>query len=135
MTRARFSSGAPYPDDGRPFGDGLFDTANGRVDLASDTLAGLGHPRVPLFVAPRESHLGDPALTSRFPLQLLTPKHHTRFLNSAYSQLPKHGPLEGAPFLELHPTDASARGLAAGDPARRPSGCHSPLLEVRTSPR
>ena len=126
---------APYPDDGRPFGDGLFDTANGRVDLASDTLAGLGHPRVPLFVAPRESHLGDPALTSRFPLQLLTPKHHTRFLNSAYSQLPKHGPLEGAPFLELHPTDASARGLAAGDPARVWNDRASIEVPVRISER
>ena len=32
-----------------------------------------------------------PVLAARFPLQLLTPKHHNRFLNSGYSHLPRHG--------------------------------------------
>ncbi len=30
----------PYPDDGRPFGDGVFPTASGRVEFVSDALAG-----------------------------------------------------------------------------------------------
>jgi anaerobic selenocysteine-containing dehydrogenase len=109
---------APYPDDGRPFGDGEFDTASGRVELASDRLEAMGQPRVPTFVAPREGPGGDPSLTERFTLQLLTPKHHTRFLNSGYSHLPKHGPAEGGPFVELDADDAAARGLADGDLAR-----------------
>ena len=42
--------------------------------------------------------------------QLLTPKQHTRFLNSSYSHLPGHGPLEGGPFVELSPaTPRSSR--------------------------
>ena len=107
----------PYPDDGRPFGDGHFDTPSGKVDLVSATLDRMGQPAVPTFVAPREGPHGDPDLLARYPLQLLTPKHHTRFLNSGYSDLPKHGPAEGGPFVELDPADAAARGLTDGDTA------------------
>ncbi len=109
---------APYPEDGRPFGDGFFDTPSGRVEFVSDVLERMGQPRIPTFVAPREGPAGDPELLSRFPLQLLTPKHHTRFLNSGYSHLPKHGPAEGGPFIELDQIDADRRGLATGDLAR-----------------
>ena len=49
---------------------------------------------------------------------MLTPKHHTRFLNSSYSHLPKHGRLEGQPFVELDDDDASERGIADGDTVR-----------------
>ena len=73
---------------------------------------------LPTYIPPRESPDGDQVLAARYPLQLLTPKHHTRFLNSSYSPLPKHGPLEGAPFVELDPADAATRGLADGDCAR-----------------
>jgi anaerobic selenocysteine-containing dehydrogenase len=66
-------------------------------------------------VAPRESPGGHPELFERFPLQLLTPKHHTRFLNSSYPQLPRHGGPEGGPFVEIDPSDAAARGLCDGD--------------------
>ena len=109
---------APYPDDGRPFGDGDFDTPTGRAHLASDQLERMGQPRVPVYVAPHEGPGGDPDLLARYPLQLLTPKHHTRFLNSGYSDLPKHGPAEGGPFVELVAADAAARGLDHGAMAR-----------------
>lgn len=109
---------APYPDDGRPFGDGSFDTPSGRAHLASDQLERMGQPRVPVFVAPDEGPSGDPTLVARYPLQLLTPKHHTRFLNSGYSDLPKHGPAEGGPFVELVADDAAERGLVDGALAR-----------------
>jgi len=67
-------------------------------------------------VPPREGPEGDAA--ARFPLQLMTPKNHARFLNSGYSHLPKHGPAEGGPFVELDAVDAVARGLSHGDLAR-----------------
>ena len=102
---------APYPDDGRPFGDGQFDTPDGRAHLASDQLERMGQPRVPVYVPPREGPSGDIDLLADYPLQLLTPKHHTRFLNSGYSDLPKHGPAEGGPFVELVADDAASRGL------------------------
>ena len=57
---------APYPADGRPFGDPAgatpFPTDSGRVEFASDRLEAIGQPRVPTFVAPRESLGGDAEL-------------------------------------------------------------------------
>jgi anaerobic selenocysteine-containing dehydrogenase len=53
-----------------------------------------------------------------FPLELMTTKSHTRFLNTSYSHLPKHGPAEGAPRLEITAEDAAARGIADGDTVR-----------------
>ncbi len=126
---------ADYPADGRPFGDGHFDTATGRVQLASDQLEAIGQPRVPTYVAPREGPRGDPELVARFPLQLLTLKQHTRFLNSAYSHLPKHGPAEGAPFLECNRRDADARGLGEGDLVRVWNDRASLQLPIRITER
>ncbi len=99
----------PYPEDGRPFADGGFPTRSGKVELRCDALVALGQPALPTYSEPSEA-----AFRGRFPFALLTPKQHTRFLNSSYSQLPKHGPLEGGPFLELCDKDAADLGLAAG---------------------
>ncbi len=125
----------PYPEDGRPWGAGVFPTASGKVEFVSDALVRMGQPALPTFVAPREGPHGDPELIERFPLQLLTPKHHTRFLNSGYSHLPKHGPAEGAPFVELGAADAAARGLAEGDTATVWNDRASLQLPVRISTR
>jgi anaerobic selenocysteine-containing dehydrogenase len=101
------------PEDLRPFADGGFETPSGKAEFVSPTLAADGHPALPTFV-PLESPFGDPALFARFPLVLFTPKVHTRFLNSSYSSLPKHGPLEGEPYVSLDPLDAAARGITEG---------------------
>ncbi|HEY3486385.1 MAG TPA: molybdopterin-dependent oxidoreductase, partial [Ilumatobacteraceae bacterium] len=125
----------PFPDDGRPWADGGFPTASGRVELASDRLESMGQPRLPTYVPPREGPGGDAALRAQYPLQLLTPKHHTRFLNSGYAQLPRHGRPEGGPFVELDPVDAAARGLADGDCARVWNDRASLELPVRITRR
>ncbi len=103
-----------YPADGRPFADGVFPTASGKVELMSELLGALGQPALPTFAPARESHAGDPELAARLPFALLTPKQHTRFLNSSYSQLPKHGPLEGAPYVEMVAEDAQRLGVTEG---------------------
>jgi anaerobic selenocysteine-containing dehydrogenase len=108
-----------------------FDTPSGRVQLASEQLERMGQPRVPTYVPPREGPGGDPELVERYPLQLLTPKHHTRFLNSSYSDLPKHGPAEGGPFVELDAADAGARGLVEGAMARVWNDRASVIVPVR----
>ncbi|MDQ3390612.1 MAG: molybdopterin-dependent oxidoreductase [Actinomycetota bacterium] len=125
----------PYPDDGRPWGSGEFPTPSGKVELVSETLAAMGQPALPTFVPPREGPHGDDDLRAKYPLQLLTPKHHTRFLNSGYAQLPKHGPAEGGPFVEIDVADADARGLADGDTARVWNDRSSLDLPVRVSAR
>jgi anaerobic selenocysteine-containing dehydrogenase len=125
----------PYPDDGRPWAAGVFPTPSGKVEMVSETLAAMGQPALPTFIPPREGPHGDAELAARYPLQLLTPKHHTRFLNSSYSALPKHGPAEGTPFVELDGADAARRGLTDGDRARVWNDRASVELPVRVSDR
>jgi anaerobic selenocysteine-containing dehydrogenase len=125
----------PFPEDGRPWADGGFGTPSGKLEFASKRLELMGQPRLPTFVAPVEGPHGDADLVARYPLQLLTPKHHTRFLNSGYSHLPKHGPAEGGPFVELDAVDAAARGLAEGDCARVWNDRASVEVPVRISNR
>jgi anaerobic selenocysteine-containing dehydrogenase len=106
------------PDDLRPYADGGFPTASGRVELYSEALEAQGHDPLPAFHPPGEGVGGGAELAGRYPLVLMTPKTHTRFLNTSYSHLPKHGPAEGGPFAELDPADAAARGIAEGDTVR-----------------
>lgn len=104
---------AAYPTDGRPYADGRFPTASGKVEFVSHTLAAMGQPALPTYV-PAVQGPGTP-LAGRFPFQLLTPKHHQRFLNSGYSHLPNHGGREGGPFVEVCADDAGALGVGDGD--------------------
>ena len=123
----------PYPENGTPWADGGFPTESGKVEFVSARLERMGQPRVPAFVPPTEGPQGPDA--DRFPLQLMTPKHHARFLNSGYSDLPKHGPAEGGPFVELDAVDAEARGLVDGGTARVFNDRASLELPVRVTDR
>jgi len=123
------------PDDLRPFAAGGFATPSGRAEFRSDSLAALGHDPLPTYEPAREGPHGDPALRELFPLVLITTKSHTRFLNSSYSHLPKHGPAEGAPVVEMHPEDAASRALADGSPVRVHNHRGSLRLALRISTR
>ena len=123
------------PEDFRPYRDGGFATPSGRAELWSGQAKALGGDGPPTYHAANEGAGGDPALVARFPLVLLTPKQHHRFLNTSYSHLPKHGPLEGAPFLELDAADAAARGIANGDQVVVRNDRGTLCLEARVSGR
>jgi anaerobic selenocysteine-containing dehydrogenase len=89
--------------DGRPLA--LFDTVlpatpSGKIELASDTLAGRwgAHARLPAF-RPR---------TTRFPLALISPASDKRISSTL---LGTGGAPGEAPMLLMHPDDARARGL------------------------
>ena len=125
----------PYPEDGRPFGSGEFPTASGRVELVSAALQSIGQPSLPTYEPAPEGPGGDGDLLAAYPLQLMAPKHHTRFLNTSYSPLPKHGPAEGAPFVEMAAADADARGLADGDAAEVFNHRAAVVLPVRVTER
>ena len=56
-------------------------------------------------------------------------------MNSSYSQLPKHGPLEGGPFLELCEKDAADLGVAQGAQARVWNDRGSMVAPVRITER
>ncbi len=124
-----------YPESGLPFPDGRFPTPSERVELASGSLSGLGHPRLPTFLPAAESPRGNPALAKKYPFMLLTPKQHRRFLNSSHAHLPKHGPKEGGPYVELHGEDADRLGLVEGGEATVWNDRAELRLQVRISDR
>ncbi len=99
------------PDELMPYANGGFGTPDGKAHLWSEELLEAGLPGLPDFSAATDE-------PKAFPLGLLTPKAHTRFLNTSYTQLPKHGPAEGGPYVELSVEDASSRSIADGDIAR-----------------
>ncbi|NDG66370.1 MAG: molybdopterin oxidoreductase family protein, partial [Actinobacteria bacterium] len=84
------------------FSDGIFGSSSGKAQLVSKDLAYRGLPSVPTYVQ-SSSRAGSP----EFPLVLLTPKQHTRFLNTSYSHLPQHGPREEGPYVEMCASDAA----------------------------
>ena len=121
------------PDEVLPYAAGAFPTPSGKASLYSSALGVDGHDPLPGFVPPSESPVGDPG--RRYRLALLTPKHHVRFLNSSYTQLPNHGPREGVPFVEMSAVDAQDRGLAPGSRARVWNDRASLELDVRVTDR
>ena len=125
----------PYPEDGRPFGDGEFPTTTGRVEFVSRVAVALGQPALPTYRPAVETPDGDPDLAARLPFRLLTPKHHQRFLNSSYSHLPEHGGREGGPFLECCAIDAATIGVAEGALVRIHNDRGTITLPVRVTER
>lgn len=119
----------PYPADGRPYAEGGFPTASGKVQLRCDPAAADGVHALPTYVAP--SALDHPT----HPFVVLAVKHHPRFLNSSYSHLPRHAAGEGAPFVEMVGADAQRLGLADGQQARVWNERGALELPVRISER
>ena len=103
-------------DDYRPYEKGGFATPDGKAQLSSGAMESFGLGLVATYVPAVEGPHGAGA--SDFPLSLMTPKVHPRFLNSSYAHLPNHGGREGGPYVELSDVDAAARGITAGDSVR-----------------
>ena len=84
---------------------GWFQNPTGRAELMP----------VPVWLAPAESRSGLEG-GGRFPLEFL-PRKADNFMNSTFANLPGHRLMERktAGLLEMHPTDAAARGVTSGD--------------------
>jgi anaerobic selenocysteine-containing dehydrogenase len=106
------------PDDFRPYAEGHFPTRSRKCELSSESLAAKGFDPLPAYVPPPESPAGNPALAARYPLRLIAAKSGLHFLNSSYAAIERHRRAEREPVLDLHPSDASARGIADGDRVR-----------------
>ena len=105
--------------DGRfaPFAEGGFRTPSGKVEFYSARLKELGHDPLPTHVPLAESAEMTPELHARYPLLLLSPKAH-HFINSTFNDVNTLTRREGRPTIEIHPDDATSRGLADGDLVR-----------------
>jgi len=101
-----------------PFAQGNFPTPSGKVEFYSETLKRQGLDPVVAFTPPDESRHGSGSKAAGFPLELLARKPDNH-LNTSFANLPCVRALE--PWigdLEMHPTDAKARGVRDGDRIR-----------------
>ncbi|MDR3754308.1 MAG: molybdopterin-dependent oxidoreductase, partial [Terracidiphilus sp.] len=100
-----------------PYTQGPLATPSGKIEFYSETLAAAGLDPLPGFVPPVESRWGEAA--KKFPLELLARKNDN-YMNSTFANLPGHRKMEARTNqkLEMHPEDATVRGLSEGDLVR-----------------
>jgi len=100
-----------------PFANGGFRTASGQCEFYSDALAQAGLDPVPDYLPPYESAEHAPDLAARYPLAMISPPARN-FLNSTFVNVESLRATEGEPHVDVHPSDALARGIADGDEVR-----------------
>jgi len=100
-----------------PYTSGPVPTASGKIEFDSETLAAQGQDGLPAFTPPSESRWSDAA--KRYPLEFLSRKADN-YMNSTFANLDGHRKMEArtSQRLEMHSTDAKARGIADGDKVR-----------------
>ena len=97
--------------DGVPLG---FATPTRKIELYSETLLAHGYPPLPEYDEPLVGPVSRPDLVARYPL-ILTCTKHTLFCESQHRALPSLRRKAMDPEVELHPSAAAERGIAAGD--------------------
>ena len=102
------------PPDYAPFARGGFGTPSGKCELYSPALAAQGLDPLPTYTPPHEDPQTRPDLARRFPLQMISPPEPS-FLNSTFVNIEALRRAAGEPTVEMHPTDATDRGIADGD--------------------
>jgi anaerobic selenocysteine-containing dehydrogenase len=101
-----------------PFAQGNFRTPSGKAEFYSEALKRQGLDPVLAFTPPEESRHGSASKAAGFPLELLSRKPDNH-LNSTFANLPSVREMEPQMGdLEMHPTDAEARGVRNGDRVR-----------------
>ncbi|HWQ13450.1 MAG TPA: molybdopterin oxidoreductase family protein [Roseiflexaceae bacterium] len=116
-----------------PFAGGRFPTPSGKVELRCEAMRAYGVDSLPEYQPPAEfTHVERgtfhidrsaeecderSAQRSTFnvqPLMLISGAGH-HFVSSSFANQPSLRAKEGAPFVEISPQDAAARGIAHGD--------------------
>ena len=100
-----------------PFALGGFPTPSGKCEFYSAAMKADGLDPLPAYIAPYESAASNPELAKRYPLAMISPPARN-FLNSTFVNVTSLRGTEGEPHLDIHPTDASARGIGHGDMVR-----------------
>ncbi len=102
-----------------PFADGKFPTPSGKVELYSQVLTDQGMDALPGYAGKHDDGSADgQGVNGRFApnegLFLITGAAH-HFVTSTFANQQELLNREGPPFVEMHPDDAAARGIANGD--------------------
>jgi anaerobic selenocysteine-containing dehydrogenase len=115
------------PDPWLPFAEGGFPTPSGKCEFSSQFMAGLGLDPLPAHVPAPDAAEGS----NGHPLVMVSAKFALHFLNSSYTNMPRHARAEREPALEMDAVDAVDRGIADGDFVR----VHNHLGEVEIRAR
>jgi anaerobic selenocysteine-containing dehydrogenase len=103
------------PRDYAPFADGTFPTPSGKCELYSEREARAGRDPLPHYAPPHEDPQTRPDLAAKYPLQMLSPPEPS-FLNSSFVNVDVLRKAAGEVTVEIHPSDAAARGIADRQP-------------------
>ena len=122
------------PERFAPFAQGGFPTPSRKCEFYSASLEKQGIDPLPFYNPPAE--VGDAELGKRFPLAMISPPAR-HFLNSSFANIARFREFESEPHLDMHPSDAAARGIADGDRVRvfNDRGSHRLRARVNGKPR
>ncbi|MFC5731402.1 MULTISPECIES: molybdopterin-containing oxidoreductase family protein [Nocardioides] len=98
----------------RKYAETGFATPSRKVELYSTTLAAHGYPPLPTFEEPLTSPRSRPDLAVRYPLVLSCAKS-LFFCETQHRQVAALRKSAPDPQVEMHPSTAADRGIAAGD--------------------
>ncbi len=91
-----------------------FATPSRRLEIYSSQFLDHGHAPLPDYVEPAASPVSRPDLAARYPL-VLTSAKVVQFCHSQHRNLPRLRRHSPDPLVELHPSAAQSRGIAADD--------------------
>ena len=97
---------APEGDAYQPFANGGFGTASGKCEFHAESIS---------YTPPVESRWGDENLRTRYPLELISPKHDDS-MNSTFGNRPENDAATST--LHMDRSDAVSREIATGDQVR-----------------
>lgn len=115
-----------------PFAQGGFPTASGKCEFYSEKMLADGLDPLPAYIPPYESAESAPQLAQAYPLAMISPPARN-FLNSTFVNVMSLRGTEGEPYLDIHPHDATTRGIADGDMVRAFNDRGSMLLKARVT--
>ncbi|MGH6626741.1 MAG: molybdopterin-containing oxidoreductase family protein [Burkholderiaceae bacterium] len=92
-----------------PFAEGRFPTPSGQCEFFSERLAAQGLDGLPDHL-PNHEPAGS---SSTYPLAMISPPARN-FLNSSFVNVKSLRDIEREPLLEIHESDAAARGISSG---------------------
>jgi anaerobic selenocysteine-containing dehydrogenase len=91
-----------------------FATPSRRVEIYASQFLDHGYAPLPEYVEPAVSPVSRPDLAARYPL-VLTSAKVVEFCHSQHRSLPRLRRHSADPRIELHPSSAQSRGIAADD--------------------
>jgi anaerobic selenocysteine-containing dehydrogenase len=92
-----------------------FQTASGKVEMASSILAEHGLEPLPVYKEPAESPLSRPDLAKSYPLVMTSGARVLAYTHSQFRNIARLRQLMPEPLVDINPADARPRGIKSGD--------------------